>query len=165
MKEGLKKFLLSISLIGAFVVYVVYQHFGRSTAPAVTPPPTTGPEQTNTAPVTSPPPTHAPTPALPPRVIGWRDGSFVGDVTDAYYGNVQVEAVIQNGKIVDVKFLQYPSDRRTSIEINSQAMPYLTYEAIQAQSANVDIISGATATSGAFRESLQSALAKAISTP
>ncbi|HTP11237.1 MAG TPA: FMN-binding protein [Anaerolineae bacterium] len=37
-------------------------------------------------------------------------------------------------------------------------MPYLQSEAIQAQSANVDLISGATLTSEAFAESLQAAL-------
>jgi uncharacterized protein with FMN-binding domain len=57
-----------------------------------------------------------------------------------------------------VQFLQYPSDRRTSQRINSIAMPYLRQEAIQAQSAQVDIISGATLTSEGFQASLQSAL-------
>jgi uncharacterized protein with FMN-binding domain len=74
---------------------------------------------------------------------------------------VQVKAVIQAGKIADVQFLQYPNDRRTSIRINNIAMPYLITEAIQAQSAQVDVISGATLTSQAFAQSLQSALATA----
>ncbi len=91
----------------------------------------------------------------------YQDGQYIGNVADAYYGNVQVEATIQSGQITDVKFLQYPSDRSTSRYINGQAMPYLIQEAIQAQNANVDIISGATDTSGAFRESLAYALAKA----
>jgi uncharacterized protein with FMN-binding domain len=74
---------------------------------------------------------------------------------------VQVQATVQNGKIADVQFLQYPSDRRTSQQINAFAMPYLQQEAIQAQSANVNIISGATLTSEGFAMSLQSALASA----
>jgi len=89
---------------------------------------------------------------------GYKDGEYAGPVTDAYYGLVQVKAVIQQGKIADVQFLQYPNDRGTSIRINNIAMPYLITEAIQAQSAQVDIISGATLTSEAFAESLQSAL-------
>lgn len=92
---------------------------------------------------------------------GYRDGQYGGDVVDAYYGNVEVKALISGGRVTDVQFVQYPSDRRTSMMINSQAMPMLKQEAIQAQSANVDIVSGATATSQAFRQSLQSALAKA----
>jgi uncharacterized protein with FMN-binding domain len=88
----------------------------------------------------------------------YKDGTYTGPVTDAYYGMVQVQAVIQNGKISSVQFLDYPHDRRTSQEINSQAMPWLQQEAIQAQSANVNIISGATLTSEAFARSLQAAL-------
>jgi uncharacterized protein with FMN-binding domain len=72
-----------------------------------------------------------------------------------------VKAVIQNGQIASVKFLEFPSDRRTSQRINAVAVPYLTSEALQAQSANVDIISGATLTSQAFAESLQAALQNA----
>jgi uncharacterized protein with FMN-binding domain len=89
------------------------------------------------------------------------DGQYTGDPADAFYGNVQVEAVIQSGKLADVRFLAYPSDRRTSQIINNQAMPWLKSEAIQAQSAQVDLISGATLTSQAFEQSLQSALNRA----
>jgi len=91
----------------------------------------------------------------------YTDGSYTGDAADAYYGTVQVKAVVQGGKIADVQFLQYPSDRSTSRYINSQAMPLLTQEAITAQSAQVDGVSGATFTSGAFKQSLASALALA----
>lgn len=106
--------------------------------------------------------TSSPAPIISPLTSGgYRDGSYTGVVADAYYGNMQVIAEISGGRITDVRFLQYPSDRRTSIEINSQAMPYLKEEAIQAQSANVDIVSGATASSIGFRETLASALAQA----
>ncbi len=91
----------------------------------------------------------------------YKNGSYTGSVADAYYGNIQVEVIIQSGKIADVVFLDYPQDRGTSIRINTQAMPLLKNEAIQAQNAQVDIVSGATATSEAFRESLVSALTQA----
>ena len=91
----------------------------------------------------------------------YKDGTYDGPVVDAYYGNVQVEAVVQGGKLADVQFLDYPQDRRTSRFINQQAMPWLTQEAVQVQSANVDLISGATFTSEAFVKSLQSALNQA----
>lgn len=84
-----------------------------------------------------------------------------GSSADAYYGTVQVQAVVQGGKLVTVNFLQYPSDRRTSQYINGAAMPMLQSEAIQAQSANVSGVSGATDTSQAFIQSLGSALAQA----
>jgi len=91
----------------------------------------------------------------------YTDGSYIGTSADAYYGTVQVQAVISGGKIVNAVFLNYPQDRSTSRQINSQAMPYLIQEAIAAQSANVDIVSGATDTSQAFQQSLASALSQA----
>ena len=59
----------------------------------------------------------------------------------------QISATISGGKVTDVQFLDHPQDRSRSVYINDQAMPYLTQEAIQVQNAQVDIISGATATS------------------
>ena len=76
---------------------------------------------------------------------------------------MQVKAVIRSGQVADVQFLDYPHDRRTSQRINSYAMPALQSEAIQAQSAQVNIVSGATLTSEAYVKSLQSALLKAKS--
>lgn len=91
----------------------------------------------------------------------YKDGAYTGSLADAYYGNVQVSVTISGGKITDVRFLQYPNTHQTSVIINQQAMPYLKQEAIQAQSANVQIVSGATFTSQAFQQSLQSALSQA----
>lgn len=91
----------------------------------------------------------------------YKDGVFTGSVEDAYYGYIQVQATISNGLITDVNFLQYPNDNGTSRYINSQAMPILKSEAIQAQSARVDIVSGASDTSMAFQNSLANALANA----
>ena len=93
----------------------------------------------------------------------YKNGTYNGPTVDAYYGYVQVQVVIQNGKIATVSFLQFPSDRRTSQRINSVAVPYLQQEAVQAQSANVNIVTGATLTSEGFIQSLQSALANAKS--
>ncbi len=92
----------------------------------------------------------------------YKDGTYTGSVADAFYGNIQVQAIIKGGKITDVKFLQYPNDRPNSVAINQQAMPYLKQEALQAQSANVDGVSGATDTSQAFVQSLSSALQQAM---
>lgn len=119
-----------------------------STLPAATPAPTVTATSTTTTP--------------PPQKIGkYKDGTYTGSVADAYYGNVQVQAVVAGGKLTAVNILQYPSDNRTSRSINSQALPILQSEAIQAQSANVDMVSGASATSPAFIQSLQDALAQA----
>lgn len=91
----------------------------------------------------------------------YKDGSYTGSTEDAYYGNVQVKATISGGKLTSVTFLDYPHTHQTSVYINQQAMPYLQQEAIKAQSANVNIISGATYTSQAFIQSLSNALSQA----
>lgn len=91
----------------------------------------------------------------------FKDGSYTGSAADAFYGTIQVKTVIQNRKIVDVQFLQYPNSQDESVQINQEAMPVLKQEAIQAQSAKVEIVSGATQTSQAFQQSLASALNQA----
>ncbi len=91
----------------------------------------------------------------------YKDGSYTGSVEDAFYGYIQVQAVITGGRLNDVIFLQYPNDNGTSRFINQQAMPILKSEAIRAQSANVDLVSGASDSSPAFVRSLGSALSKA----
>jgi uncharacterized protein with FMN-binding domain len=101
----------------------------------------------------------APTPAAAKGQ--YTDGTYTGTAANAYYGNIQVAATISGGKLTNVTFLQYPNDRSTSRFINQQAMPQLKAEAIQAQSANVDGVSGASDSSGAFKESLASALSQA----
>jgi uncharacterized protein with FMN-binding domain len=115
-------------------------------------------------PVTKPIPVSVPTPVPvpPPKTIGtFKDGTYTGVVADAFYGNVQVQTIVKNGVLADVVVLQYPNDRNNSVRINNFAIPQLQSEAIQAQSASVDMISGASATSQAFVQSLQSALDQA----
>jgi uncharacterized protein with FMN-binding domain len=179
--NSMKKIFLSLSLIAAFFVYIIFKEFDgegairpvtNSSAGSGTPPPNPS------APVaaSAPAPAAAQSAPAPDSVNSgngrmgmgmmqpqgqYKNGSYVGSVADAYFGNVQVKAVIKNGAIADVQFLQYPNSRSYSIEVNSQAMPYLTQEAIQSQNANVDIISGATQTSLAFIQSLGDALAQA----
>lgn len=92
---------------------------------------------------------------------GYADGTYTGPTVDAYYGLVQVQAIVQSGRLAAIKVLRYPSDRRTSLFINRQALPMLRDEVIRAQSAKVDIISGATLTSKAFIRSLDAALRQA----
>lgn len=91
----------------------------------------------------------------------YNDGSYTGKASDALYGYIKVKATISSGKITNIEFLEYPNDRGNSTEINNYAMPRLKQQAIQAQSAQVDGISGATDTSIAFIESLSDALNQA----
>jgi len=129
--------------------------------PTSTPVSTPAPKPTPT-PASKPKPLPVPTPTPAPKPAGqYADGTYTGSQANAYYGTVQVAAVIQNGRLADVQILQYPNDRGTSVRINSHALPILQQEAIAAQSANVDGVSGASDTSPAFVQSLASALAQA----
>jgi uncharacterized protein with FMN-binding domain len=107
-------------------------------------------------------PQTAPTPTQNPG-SPYKNGTYTGAAADAFYGNIQVQATISNGKLTNVQFLQWPNDRSRSVRINQQALPWLVQEAIQAQSGNVNAISGATDSSVAFTQSLQSALSAAQS--
>jgi uncharacterized protein with FMN-binding domain len=146
----MKKLSLSLSVIVSFVLFSL---FGKKSQ--------NSPLPINPVPNNSPRPTSASSAVPVSNAAGFKDGSYTGSAADAFYGTIQVQAVITGGKITDVQFLQYPNDRRTSIEVNTQAMPYLKAEAIQAQSAQVDVVSGATDSSLAFIQSLGSALNQA----
>lgn len=141
----MKKFLVSAVVIVSFAAYALYQ---RKPTENITP---------------TPVPLDTLMPTLEPsqKTSVYNDGTFVGDAKDAFYGNIQVQTTITNGRITAIQFLQFPNDRNTSREINAQADPMLAQEAISAQSAQVDIISGATDSSLAFIQSMQSALDKA----
>jgi uncharacterized protein with FMN-binding domain len=91
----------------------------------------------------------------------YKDGVYVGIRWTAMYGMVQVAAIIRDGRLVVVDWLDYPQDREQSVRLNVPAIERLTREAIRVQSADVDMITGATLTSGAFWHSLRSALEKA----
>jgi uncharacterized protein with FMN-binding domain len=84
-----------------------------------------------------------------------------GSVAQTQWGPVQVELTVSNGKITDVSVIQYPDGNGRDQEINSQALPILTQETVAAQSAQIDMVSGATVTSDGYLESLQSALDQA----
>jgi uncharacterized protein with FMN-binding domain len=81
-----------------------------------------------------------------------------GPVVATQFGDVQVRVTISNGKITDVQPLQMPFDRRHSQELSQAATPILHDEVLQAQSAQIDLLSGATFTSSAYQQSLQAAL-------
>jgi uncharacterized protein with FMN-binding domain len=101
----------------------------------------------------------APAPAKPgaPATAG-----AVRQVTGAdapnKYGDVQVQVTTSGGRITRVAAVQLPSSDGRSQQISSYAGPQLAQQALAAQSANIDGVSGATYTSESYRTSLQSAL-------
>jgi uncharacterized protein with FMN-binding domain len=81
-----------------------------------------------------------------------------GDVAQTMWGPVQVQVHISKGRITDVLTLVHPSGTGRDEAINSYALPILRREALAAQSATIQAVSGATVTSGGYVESLQAAL-------
>jgi uncharacterized protein with FMN-binding domain len=127
---------------------------GSGRPPATAPPPGTG-TATTSAPAVAPPPSTTTTTASSAR------RTVDGPVVSTQYGDVQVRVTVQGGRIADVQALELPSDRERSARISNFAGPELHDEALAAQSANIDIVSGATYTSEGYAESLQSALDRA----
>jgi uncharacterized protein with FMN-binding domain len=184
----MKKIILSVSFIGAFALYVLLSNRnsisvalpsgtgsnisgssgasssgGGSSNGQIMGSGSTAADGSASTPVVASQPASASVPQASPVAGAYKDGSYTGIDADAYFGKVQVKAVIQNGKLTDVQFLDYPSDRTTSKRISEQAMPVLKSEAIRAQSAQVDVVSGATQTSQGFMQSLADALSQAKS--
>ena len=129
--------------------------------PAATAPPTNGSTAPGaTTPETSPPtsPTQG---SAPTTGTSGAAKSYDGQVVSNQYGDVQVRVVLQGGRIVDVQALTLPTDRRRSAEISQYAEPLLRQEVLQAQSAQIDLVSGASYTSDSYAQSLQSALDQA----
>ncbi|MFE9652216.1 FMN-binding protein [Micromonospora sp. NPDC006431] len=85
-------------------------------------------------------------------------GTVTGSVAQTRWGPVQVRITVSGGKITDVRTVQVPDGNRRDQEINDYAVPVLRQEALAAQSARIDTVSGATVTSDGYRESLQSAI-------
>ncbi|MBP6060845.1 MAG: FMN-binding protein [Candidatus Pacebacteria bacterium] len=186
----IKKHVMSLLIVASFVSYALYRNdisagvpvtqeslgnlvtgiLGSNNqiskvatkAPVVLPKATKSNKPINNNPVGPANNIPAPAPVVVPKVVGkYKDGTYTGDVVDAYYGDMQVEVVVSGGKITDVNILKSPDGRSTSVRINDKALRILKQETIVAQSAKVDSVSGASYSSPAYIESLTSALAQA----
>ncbi|MBM7439684.1 FMN-binding protein [Streptomyces sp. HB132] len=107
------------------------------------------------------PPASAHTSTGPSTSTSAGTGTYTGDPVDTRYGTVQVAVTVAKGKITSVKVLQAPDQNGRDQQISSRALPRLTQEAVDAQSAHIDAVSGASYTSQGYAESLQSALDQA----
>ncbi|WP_329436020.1 FMN-binding protein [Streptomyces sp. NBC_01280] len=121
-------------------------------------------------PVTAAPP--APTSSHSPAVSGGSgtgsgSGSATGKRTltgatvQTRYGPVQVEITVEGAKITAARAVKTPSGDRRSQDIAASSVPTLVQETLDAQSARIDTVSGATFTSEGYMTSLQSALDQA----
>ena len=87
--------------------------------------------------------------------------TYAGDAVMTRWGLVQVQITVADGKVTKSDVLQIPWDNPRDQQINSYAVPILNQEAVTAQSASIDMISGATVTSVGYTQSLQSAIDQA----
>ncbi len=87
--------------------------------------------------------------------------TYTGDEVSTEWGIVQVEITVEDGRITASEAVQYPNSNHKDQEINAYAVPQLNTAAVEAQSASLDSISGATVTSDGYVQSLQSAIDQA----
>ena len=152
MKRAVGVTALTIIGVAWILSYKVSTHH---LSPVAVVPPTPDAEASPSAsPSGTPRPTPTPSPVAP-------SGTFTGADFPNRFGDVVVRIVLTRGHMSDVQAVTLPTDRAESAYISQQAGPMLRSEALQAQSANIDIISGATYTSESYAQSLESALKKA----
>ena len=87
--------------------------------------------------------------------------TVTGQTVQTRWGPVQVQLTVTGGEVTAVNVLQQPSGNGRDVEINNAALPVLKQETLQAQTAQIDTVSGATVTSDGYLTSLQSALDQA----
>ena len=87
--------------------------------------------------------------------------TVTGTAASTRYGPVQVQLTASGGRVTDVEVIEYPDRDGRDRQINARALPILVSETLDAQSADIDMVSGATYTSQGYVTSLQSALDQA----
>lgn len=107
------------------------------------------------------PATSSPGGSTSTSTAGAAPQTITGDAISTRFGPVQVEVTLTDGRITDVQVLQYPNSDRRDAEINGYALPLLVQASLDANSADIDMVSGATYTSNGYVRSLQSALDQA----
>jgi uncharacterized protein with FMN-binding domain len=140
------------------------QGSGPTSRPVALSPASPGPAQHSSTPSSKTPASHphkhqSTKPAPAPSAA--RPQSVTGNVIQTRYGPVQVRVTVTGHRISDITPLQLPQGSGHDEQIDQEAVPQLRSEALAAQSAHIDIISGATYTSDGYAQSLQSALDQA----
>ena len=146
---------------GATVVGVAYILNFKVTPPVAEPTAAPATQGVGGNPAISRGPTPGPSTAPGPANNGVIDGTFTGPSVFVRFGNVQVRIVVSGGRVTDVQAIDLPGDRARSAEISQFSGPVLRQEAIQAQSARINIVSGATYTSNGYAQSFEGALQQA----
>lgn len=83
----------------------------------------------------------------------------LGRLVTTDFGHIQVEITVSGHRIVGARAVRTPEDGgQQGRRINARALPILAQQAVRAQSAKIDGVSGATYSSNGYRQSLQSAI-------
>jgi len=132
---------------------------GSTSTPVATGPPSKGTGESGTG--TSAPPSSgsSTTTTSPPANTGTKTAT--GATADYGYGTISVSVTVTGSKLTNVTIGSLDDGGNfRSVSIDQQSIPILEQQALQAQSANIQGVSGATYTSQGFAQSLQSALGK-----
>ena len=121
----------------------------------------TSPAASNTGAPPDPTSKNSPSSRSAQRSTNSTAAGYTGVAAQTQYGIVQVKITVSGKKITNVALVQLTAFDSRSQEINYQAAPILLQETLQAQSANIDSVSGASYTSAGYAQSLQSAIDKA----
>lgn len=156
--SGLVLLLSYRTSLGETAVSDVAAVSANTTTVAAAPQPTTPPSAGTSSDAATP---STPDAASTTASSGLADGTFVGASASTRYGDVQVQITVSGGRIVDVTVPEYPHENNKDVAINNRALPQLISETTAAQSAEIQMVSGATYTSDGYIQSLQSALDQA----
>jgi uncharacterized protein with FMN-binding domain len=149
----MRRIVIWLASTVTIVVLLFGYHTSTNSTSAATTASTAAPAPSSTASASSPAPSGTSSSSS--------SSTYTGSVAQTRWGPVQVEITVQSGKITDVSVLQQPNGNQRDVEINDQALPVLISDTLDAQSAKIDMVSGATVTSDGYLTSLQSALDQA----
>lgn len=149
--------LVIVTVLGVIAAYEVPAGGAKSASQTASVASTTSSQTTSTPSST----TAASSTSSSSSAAQYKDGTYTGSTASNMYEDIQVAITVSGGKITNITTPVVNSDSGHSEQINNYALPQLTQEAISAQSAQIDGISGASFTSQSYTQSLQSALDQA----
>ena len=95
------------------------------------------------------------------RVSGAGERSFLGPAMTTPFSAIQVRGFFTGRRLTGIETVLLSGDGPHTEALNARAEPILRESALEAGSADVDVVSGATSTSEIWLESLQGAIDKA----
>jgi uncharacterized protein with FMN-binding domain len=167
----MKKYIIGGLIAAAIIIYLVYANtksapVATTMPPSVTSTPSENDQGNSTTTMGAGTNTNTGisigSSSMPGMTMGqYKDGTYTGPVENAFYGNIQVAVTISGGMITAVNVPIFPNAPGHTTDVTNSTIPALKQEALTAQSANVNVVSGATQDSEAFQQSLSAALAQA----